>query len=177
MTSKESRYSHIEVSGEGICPVLRAIRAEALCKVLLAKHGLKDVRKGDWYPVTSYLGLLYDMAERMPRMLRKVGTFIMTEIILPPGLDSFEIALREMHATYMANHRGVQSDEFGGYDFRQESDGVYRVSCSIPYPCTFVEGIIYGMAKKFNTSIHIEHATTLCRANGDDQCDYRITVV
>jgi hypothetical protein len=173
----EKCSSNIEISGTGIWPVVRAIRAEALCKVLLEKHGLTDVQRGVFYPLNNYLSLLDDMAKRMPKMLRKVGTFIMSEVTFPPSMTCFEDALRSTDEAYLGNHRGFEPDELGHYHFRKISEKAYLMSVACPFPCMFDQGVFLGMAQSFDTKIHIEHDATTCRRNGGTQCDYYISEI
>ena len=176
MTSDQKKYDHVEVTGEGILPVIKAVSAEALCNVLLKKAGLGDVQKGGFYPMGRYLSLLQDMETRMPSVLNKIGVFIMIEAIFPPDIDSFEKALMLLDQAYHMNHKGVKGDEIGHYNYEKTSEAAYLISVNCPYPCIFDQGIISGMAGKFDTDISIEHRNDVCRRKGDLQCDYLVSV-
>jgi predicted hydrocarbon binding protein len=174
MILNKDQYGQIEVAGEAILPVIRGISGEALSKALLAKYSLNDVQPGQFYPITSYLGLLYDIEKKMPLVLKRIGEFMSREAILPPNLTSFDQFLSMMDQAYYMNHRGYQEEEIGHYRFEKQSDEVFQMTVSIPYPCVFDQGIFHGFAKKFGMTISLDHADDACRSKGDPQCTYRI---
>ena len=176
MSSSEGQYSHLQVAGEGILPVVKAISAEALAKVLLGKYGLKNVQAGQLYPMESYLALLNEMERRMPTVLKSIGTFIMTEALWPPDITSLEAALSATDVAYYMNHPGAKEGEIGHYLSEKISDKVILMPVSCPYPCVFDQGIILGMAQKFQVLVSVEHADDACRSKGDPQCNYRIEI-
>ena len=176
MISPDNSYSCIEVTGDAIYPVIQAIPADALSKSLLIKHGLDNTQKGKYYPLNKYLSLLHDIEIRIPSLLREIGAFIIQEAIFPPGIDSFERALASTDQAYHINHIGFKKDEIGHYNFKKISEVLYLMSVSCPYPCEFDQGIILGMAQKFNVSVTVGHSSDICRINGAPQCDYQISI-
>ncbi len=176
MISKNLDYSHVEVAGDAIFPVIKAITAEALCKTLLEKNSLVNIQKGSYYPLDKYIFLLRDIEKRMPTVLKKIGEHIMNEAIFPSDISSFEQALMSADQAYLMNHKNVINDEIGHYYYKKLPDGKYLFSVSTLYPCVFTEGIIIGMAKKFETNITIIHTSEQCKSKGDFQCDYEISV-
>ncbi len=169
-------FSHVEVAGEGLYPVIHAFDSNVLCKVLLQKYGLHDIQKGKFYPLTEYLALLKNMEKRMPTVLKRTGKFIMTEAIFPPGVNSLEQAFELSDQAYYMNHRGLKGDEIGHYKFKKISDSSFRMTASSLYPCVFDQGAFIGIGKKFNRVILVEHSNDNCRSKGDSHCDYIITV-
>jgi hypothetical protein len=176
MTFDDKNYSHIEVAGEAILPVINAITAKTLCRLLLRKYSLNDVQKGFFYPLDKYLSLLHDIEKRMPATLKKIGMFIMSEAIFPPDITSFEQGLMLSDQAYYMNHKGVRKDEIGHYHFKKISDKTFSMSASSLYPCIFDQGVFIGIAQKFNTVISVKHNSDNCRSKGDPQCDYHISI-
>ena len=176
MSPHSNQYSHIEVLAEGILPVIKGMRAKALAKVLLAKHDLEDVREGQLYPQKNYLSLLDDIEIKMPGVLRNIGKAMMSQAIFPPNIKSFEEVLMVTDQAYYMNHRGAKKGEIGHYNCEKISEKVFLMSVSCPYPCIFDQGIILGMAEKFQVRVSIEHEDETCRSKGDPQCNYRIEI-
>ena len=176
MKLDKDQYGQIEVSGESIMSVIRGISGKALSKILLAKHSLNDVQPGQFYPIVSYLGLLYDIEIKMPLVLKRIGEFISREVILPPHLSSFDQFLIMMDQTYYMNHRGYQEEEIGHYRYEKQSDEEFLMTVSTPHPCVYNEGVFHGFAKKFGVTISLDHADDACRSKGDPQCTYRIHI-
>ena len=112
----------------------------------------------------------------MPAVLKRVGEFICKEALLSPQITNFEQLMAGMDAGYQRNHNGQKGDEIGHYHCDKKSQKEFILSDNTPYPCTFDQGIIFGFAKKFNTSITIEHADNSCRTKGDSLCQYHIQV-
>ncbi len=95
MISGQKNYRHIKISGDAIYPVIRAISSDELCKSFFDKHGLTGIQKGIFYPIENYLSLLNEIERRMPILLKRIGMFIMSEAIFPPGINSFKDALMQ----------------------------------------------------------------------------------
>lgn len=172
---KNDRYDGIEVAGTGMYPVVRALSASALCRVLLEKHGLDDVKTDRFYPLKNYLALLADIGERMPVTLKKIGSFITAEAKFPPGIDSFEAILGSTDVAYRMNHRGCEGkDDIGHYACTLLEKGKYLMKVDVPYPCPFDEGIFLGMAEHFQKKITIRHQGVHCRLKGAPRCLYEI---
>ena len=100
----------------------------------------------------------------------------MQEAIFPPGIDTFEKAMMLTDQAYYMNHSENKGDEIGHYQFQKNSNTSFNMIVSCPYPCIFDQGIILGMADKFNTTIVLNHANQSCRAKGDSLCNYQIEV-
>ena len=49
-----------------------------------------------------------------------------------------------------------------------------RSRCHNPYPCSFDEGILTAMARRFDLRASVRHESGSCRRNGDDACVYTI---
>ena len=174
MSADDDRYTHIEVAGEAILPFVRAISAEALTKTLLQKAGLSDVQPGVFYPLSAHLTLLSDVDRRMPTVLKNAGTFIASEAIFPPEIQTFQDFLAAINTVYLMQHRGYAEGEIGHYEYIKESDTVFRMVDDIPYPCRYNEGMYLGFAKRFGVDITLEHIGTSCRRKGDETCSIRI---
>ncbi len=176
MVWQTENYSHIQVSGEDISTVIKGISARGLSATLLEKYGLNNVQKGQYYPLNKYLLLLFDIEERMPTVLKNIGKHIISEALFPPDVTNFEQALRTSDAGYYMNHKGAENDEIGHYLFKKQSEKCFHLIVDCPYPCIFDEGVILGIAQKFNTNISIKHLNKSCRRNSDPECTYLIEI-
>ena len=171
------KYSHVEVSGDAIFPLIKKLGADAnaLCKSLMAKFKLEGVEKGQYYPLESWLGLVHNIEEKMPSVLKEMGKYIFAEAVFPETMN-FEQVLMMTHQAYYMNHRGCQEGEIGYYKCKKESDKEYIMEVVNPYPCLFNMGLFLGYADYFKQKISIEHADTLCFSKGDEICNYRIKI-
>jgi len=174
MSNDYERFSHIEVAGNAILPLVRAITVDALTKALLNKVGLSDIQPSQFYPLSSHLTLLADVDRRMPTVLKRAGEFIASEALFPPEIQTFEHFLAAINTVYLLQHRGYEEGEIGQYKFSKESDTVFIMVDDIPYPCRFDEGMYLGFAKRFGVGISLEHQGDSCRRKGDKQCSFRI---
>jgi len=177
VASGRKSIAHVEVTGEVVATFRRAVSGEGLINVLLKKYKLTDVEKGQFCPLEDYLSLLNDLEKRMPTVLRSAGKFISFEALLPPDFQSLEVGLMFLNVAYNMNHRGAQPGEIGQYACEKKSDSLFEMYSSIPYPCTFDEGIFSGFAQKFDETISIEHMDESCRAKGDEYCKYKIELL
>ena len=176
MVLDETKFKHVTVAGDTVMSVKSAISADALCKILLEKYGFEDVSRGQFYPMGNYLALIHDIEERMPAVLKRVGEFICRDALLSPQITNFEQLMPGMDAGYHRNHNGQRGDEIGHFDCEKKSQKEFIISVETPYPCIFDQGIIFGFAKKFDTSITVEHADNSCRTRGDSQCNFHVLV-
>ncbi len=177
MVQQTDVYGHIQVSGEDITAVIKGITATTLCNVLLAKYDLHNVQKGQFYPLGDYLSLLSELEERMPTVLRSIGKHIISEALFPPAVEDFEQALEVADTGYYMNHPGAEQDEIGHYLFKRQSDPDLHMIVDAPYPCAFDEGVILGMAARFNVVISLKHYDGRCRSKSDSRCHYRIEIM
>ncbi len=49
------------------------------------------------------------------------------------------------------------------------------MECSTPYPCAFDEGIVTGLAQRFEPTATVAHDRKGCRKRGDPSCNYNVT--
>lgn len=176
MVSQSEKYRHIQVSGDDISSVVRGISADALCKVLLNRYDLNNAQKGQYYPMNNYLSLLYDIEEKMPAVLKNIGKSIISEALFPPDVTNFEEALMVADTGYNMNHLGSEEDEIGHYLFEKKSEKRFHMIVDSPYPRIFDEGVILGIAEKFNSVISLKHDDDACRSKGDQRCNYHIEI-
>lgn len=176
MNTDLEQFRHVELIGEAIQPFVRAISIEALSRTLLMKVGLSDVLPGQYYPLSSFLKLLDDVDQRMPTVLKNAGTFIASEAVFPPEIQTFEDFLAAINDVYLMQHRGYKEGEIGAYKFTRESDRVFHMVDDIPYPCRYDEGMYFGFAKRFGVAIDLTHVGSACRRKGDKECAFRIEI-
>ena len=163
------------ISGDAILPVLKALQVKFLLKKLLKRYNLEDVAKGNYYSMKDYLDLLDEVERTMPLLLKKIGTHIFTEAKFPPGIDTFEKALSVVDQAYYMNHKH-HNDNIGHYHYTKLNDNEYLMTMTCPYPCSFDQGIIYGIANQFEKVISVKHKNGNCRARGSKKCEYLVRV-
>ena len=174
MKSFES-YRHIEITGESLHSVLTGMTATALAVSMMKRHGLSNIEKGEHYPLESYLLLLSEIESRMPSVLASCGRAIFDNALFPPDVRCLEDALKITNTAYYMNHRGAQPGELGSYRYEKEEGGDLLMTVTdVPYPCIFDEGILCGMARKFQKKVSLSHDSDTCRSRGDSSCVYRL---
>jgi hypothetical protein len=169
--------NHVKISGDAILPVVRAFSLQFLSRKLLSKYQLEDVDKGNFYNMQNYLELLHEVEENMPRMLFKIGKHIFTEAVFPPQVTTFEQGLSVVDQAYYMNHMYNEGEEIGHYHYEKLAENKYKMTVTCPYPCDFDQGIIEGIATKFNRRVSIKHDNYNCRQKEDHQCDYIVEVL
>jgi hypothetical protein len=143
--------------------------------------------KGAWYSMSAYLRA-YSRIERElgPTFLYKTGLVIPRNAIFPKEIHDLESGMRSIDVAYHMNHArggealfdartGAMSEGIGHYHVQRTGDGLLQVVCENPYPCDFDRGIVEAMAKRFEPSARIFHATKpACRKAGGPSCTFHV---
>lgn len=174
----------VEVLGEVLAAFIAGFPkgTEKMGLAILERHGIKDPRLGQWYPLQSFLDAMKEISNKFGgHLLSRIGEQIAINAVLPPGLDSLEKCLGSIDVAYHMNHRG---GEIGHYNYTQEDSqgGLQRAKMVCPncYPCVFDFGVIEGFSQRFKPAeavgIVVRHDDSQpCRRKGDDSCTYIIS--
>jgi len=151
--------STAEVNGNSMLVTLNgcgAFKRQAMA--LLQERGVTSaVENGEWYPLSTLLGILEELA-------RKVGSNVLVEVgkkvpelsTFPPQIETFAQVLESLNVAYHMNHR---NGDIGDYQVTKTDASTYRVDCStVPYPAKFNFGLIRGLSNKFEALVDIEEA-------------------
>ncbi|HEX3050447.1 MAG TPA: hypothetical protein VHP83_07320 [Aggregatilineaceae bacterium] len=116
----------------------------------LAKHRLKEIDPGKWYPMQMILDLFSDIVEQGGGMmdLVSIGLKIMELAVLPPPVEAmpFGEVLMQWNEIYHINNRGTDP---GGFVTEKISDTHYKIIARQPYPDDYTYGVLYGGAKRW----------------------------
>ncbi|MFH0825778.1 MAG: hypothetical protein V2B18_23735 [Pseudomonadota bacterium] len=176
----------VEVLGEVIAAFIAGFPegTEKMGSAVLEKHGIRNPRPGEWYPLQSFLEAMKEIADLFGGyILTRIGERIAFNAVLPPGLNSLDQCLKSIDVAYHMNHRG---GEIGHYRYSQEGvqGGLNRALMVCPncYPCFFDLGVIEGFSRRFKpegaVGVVVRHDDSRpCRRKGDNECTYIISWV
>ena len=73
---------------------------------ILGRHGIKDLKPGQWFNQQNWLDAFKDIAENIgPATLFAIGQKIPEAAKFPPTIDSIDKALGALDVAYHMNHR------------------------------------------------------------------------
>lgn len=153
------------------------------------KDGQLEVDLNAWYSQDAWLIAFEKISKDIGNsVLFNIGSSIPKNAIFPPFVKDIESAIMSIDIAYHMNHRkdgkilfdektGKMTEGIGHYGFEKIKDKNIIISeCNNPYPCSFDEGIIKTMARKFELRASVVHDNSKpCRKNGSDSCTYIIT--
>jgi len=183
----KAREPGVQVSGAAVLSIVEgmmhnsdsslreSLRSMALR--MLAKHGIHDIRKDEWYPHQAWLDAFREISEHIgSATLRTIGEKIPETALWPSDIEKIEEGLSSIDVAYHMNHRG---GEIGHYRFSATGTRSGKMVCDNPYPCAFDLGIIKATARRFTpkgTVVIVEHDDSEpCRNKGGESCTYRIS--
>lgn len=129
-----------------------------------------------WYPLSGYMKAMEDFQRQFGQeFLRKIGQFIFTNAVFPPGIDSLEKGLSSVDTAYHMNHKFTGAPDIGHYLWKIEGSRQGLMICDNPYPCSFDLGIVETIAKQFKPKATVTHDDQKpCRHTGGDSCTYLV---
>ena len=150
--------------------------------------GIYEIIPDNWYPMDQSLTFYNAIKEKIGlRTLTNVGKKIIEKAMFPPGMDSIEKGLESLNIAYHMNHRkngkvmfdpatGIILSGIGSFKLELTPGKKEAILiCENPYPSEFDEGIITGMAKKFQPEAVVTLDTTKpTRRKGGDSCTFKI---
>ncbi len=175
---------NVEVLGQAVLAFLEAFPPDIKFTgdEILGRHGLTNVRPGDYCRVQTLLDAMKEAFDRLGnQMMFRTGFRFAAEARTPELWSSLDACWAGVDLAHQMNHRGghvgrwVYTDDGSGGGLRK----VKLVSKS-HYPCHFDLGLLEGFAKRFRPAnvvdVLIRHDDSqLCRQKTGDSCTYRIT--
>jgi hypothetical protein len=179
----------VKVSGKAIFSVLEAMKGfDANASELLEKNGIKYFINEGWYPQQAWLNTLKDIADKMGEvMLFNIGKAILSNVKLPPGIESIEKGLCLIDVAYHMNYRlngkimfdpftGIMTEGIGHYVYEKTGEKSGKVIGLNPMPCEYSRGFITAMTRHFQPlSEVILDSNVKNKKDGEDSSTYIIT--
>ncbi|WP_442596753.1 Spo0E family sporulation regulatory protein-aspartic acid phosphatase [Neobacillus sp. D3-1R] len=117
-------------------------------------HELLEKDTSHWHSLNDIYQVLLKLEEEYDEgLIRDIGKFVPENSLFPGEIDSFEKGLLTLDMAYKLNH----SDGIEGYYqvYFQGRREIYVICNTLYYSASFNEGIIKGLAEKFNLPIQI----------------------
>jgi hypothetical protein len=188
----------IEVNGRTVWAVVDGFSAHGLLasEYLLAEgigeksaDGMASINKGSWYSQEAWLRAFARIGDRVgDAVLFRIGLTIPSNARFPEGVKGLHEAIRSIDVAYHMNHRKngralydadtrAMTEGIGHYRFEPVAgQKVILVRCRNPYPCAFDRGLITALAQMHEGTSLVEHDDSQpCRAQGADECTYRVS--
>ena len=185
----------LETHGGAIVNIIRSsgaiaefarARFEAAGLAIAAADGTPIVP--DWFPLDVNLRVLDDIAHAFGEAaVFQIGRSVPDHARFPPDIRDLGGALLMLDVAFHANHRlggavmydpatGNMLDGIGHYRFELSAPDVLIGDSTSVYPCSFDEGIISGLAGRFDPAASVKHlADGPCRKRGNVGCSYFVS--
>lgn len=150
--------------------------------------GMAQIVPTTYYPLDRFLTAFLRVGTEFGDFtLRQVGMHIPKNATIPPSYRDIFTAFQTMDAGYHLNHgknnqpmfdinTGTMIDGIGHMTFKPGATKKSAImECSTPYPCAFDEGIVTGLAQRFEPTATVAHDTKGCRKRGHPICNYNVT--
>lgn len=152
--------------------------------------GMAQIDPSTYYPLDRFLvAFLRIGGEFGDFTLRQVGMNIPKNATIPPSYKDVYTAFQNMDIGYYLNHGknnqpmadpatgAILHTGIGHMGFKLGAPPKKQVimECSTPYPCAFDEGIVTGLALRFEPTSTVMHDRKGCRKRGDTSCTYNVT--
>ncbi|QSQ24214.1 hypothetical protein JY651_04395 [Pyxidicoccus parkwayensis] len=194
----DTSFREYTVSGSSATAILEAVKSfsvlvNELMKVMNVQtrdaNGALTLDPTAWYPVDNYL-YTYKKIDMLlgARGLEKVGSFIPQNAVFPSNIQDIYSALASIDIAFHMNHRkngqpmfnlvtGEMLEGIGHYRSEPvDGKNEIRMVCDNPYPCRFDQGLIKGMAQRFQPQATLTHDMHQgCRLKGGKSCTYVVT--
>jgi hypothetical protein len=190
--------SNVEVSGNSLNSMLSGFgtfRSLAQRKIVDAglvprpsTPGTFTVDPTTWLPLRRVLDVFNEVGREIGGdVLLRVGRGVIDNAVFPPTINSVETCIESVQIAYRLNHRRngkpyIEQEEKAivddiGYYAPQRLAGErrYRVVSRTVYPCRFDQGVLLGLAQKFEPRARVAHDDGPCRARDGEHCAYIIT--
>ncbi|MFY9260545.1 MAG: hypothetical protein WAO71_08570 [Gallionella sp.] len=146
---------------------------------ILKANGIENLQADKWYPFPNWINTLHAIAKEVgPFTVSNVGRKIPETAIWPPEIKDIHAAEASINVAYKMNTQGEGTGGVGGYHYVKLSENSCRVTCDTPFPCDYDQGIIEGIANKFQTSgqvVKVVHEKGSCRKNQGKSCSYLVS--
>lgn len=196
-------YKDIQILGSNVTVILDGFGSfTLLASKLLLESGLGKIdsegvgmavlEPEKWYPLDSFLRAFERIqAEFGEFTLRQAGLHVPKKASPPEGEATFRdihTAFRTLDMGYHYNHArdgkpmfdpatGNMTEGIGHFKTKPVPGKTNHVVCEADsvYPCAFQEGIVLGLAQRFDPQARLTHDPKLCRKKGAATCLYNIT--
>lgn len=142
------KYPNAEIRGGQIVAIRDAIGEVAA--PYFARAGLLEAQPEEWYDMTTYLNLIYEIVKNEPDVmfnLIALGIKVVEHAVLPPEIDSVEKGLRAMQRGWQMNSRNAQEVI---WEVQKLDDNQFVVTNSSPFPPDQEYGVLYGFVRRFS---------------------------
>ncbi len=187
-----------EVLGSGVVAILNGMGSfKTLAQQIIneCQIGLKDekgnynLKEDAWYPLEKGIQLNQKFLEKIgPITMKNIGSKLPETAVFPPHINDIYSAIESVNFAYHMNHRkngdvmfDVQTGRklggigYYGYEKIEGQNKIISI-CENPYPSFVDEGILLGMAKKFQPKATIIlDSSKPSRRNGGDSDTFIIT--
>lgn len=189
--------SGIEVNGQTVYAIVDGFGSfRRVAEKFLLEEGLgqRDVdgtyrlALDAWHSQDAWLRAFEHVAREVGQaVLYDIGLKIPANAIFPEWVVDVPSAIKSVDFAYHMNHRkggrvmfdpttGEMLEGIGHYGFTPDAKSKSITSvCENPYPCSFDEGILTAMARRFDPRSKVTHGTGACRRRGDLSCTYFVT--
>jgi hypothetical protein len=152
--------------------------------------GMATLTPTEWYPLDAFLKAFQRIgAEFGDFTLRQAGIHINKVAVVPPDffqkgiINAFAVVDFPYHMNHAHNGKPMfdpatgQMAEGIGHFASKPLEGKKQLLCVVdtPYPCAFDEGIVVGMAQRFDPQAKVTHDPKSCRKRGADSCTYSVS--
>ena len=147
------QYPNAEIRGGQILAIQQALGDVAL--PYFANAGLVDIHPDEWYSMTQYLKVIYDIVDHEPNVMYNLvdmGAKTIENAMLPPEIDSLEKGLMAMQQGWKMNSRNGKDVIWAA---QKIDDHTYICSNYSPFPKDQEYGVLYGFARRFANGRHI----------------------
>ena len=149
---------------------------------------MAEIDPDKWYPLDKFVRAFQRIgAEFGDYTLRQVGVHIPKTAAYLPSYKDLATALSSMDAGYHYNH-GKDNQPLFNPQTGEIKEGIGHMvakpvagkklilmECDTLYPCAFDEGIVTGLAQRFEPTATVAHDPKSCRKRGSDRCVYNVT--
>jgi hypothetical protein len=150
--------------------------------------GMAEIDPDKWYPLDRFVRAFDRISSEFgDYTLRQVGQNIPKNAAYPPSYRDLATALGTLDMGYHFNHGKNNQPMFNpqtgemvegiGHMATKPVAGKKLIVCEVdtPYPCSFDEGIVSGLAQRFEPTATVTHDPKSCRKKGAKSCIYNVT--
>lgn len=178
----------VMVRGNTIASVVVAMDAySGIAHRILARHGLRRVVPGHWYPMQSLLDVYKAVGEEVgEHTLLAVGKQVPQCAKWPQNISNIEEAMASIDVAYHMNHSiegkllfdsrtGAMQEGIGHYRCTRMGKRQIVMVCDTPYPSEIDRGIMLGIARVWKPLAQVVlDETQPSRKQGANACTYLV---
>ncbi len=174
-------YEGLNMSGASISSALEGLgvfKAKAL--VMLKEHGIDNFQSDKSYSLFGWINTVHAIGREVGSFtLNNVGRKIPDKAIWPSEIKDIHAAEASINVAYKMNITGENPKaDVGSYHYVKLSENSCRLICDNPFPCDLDQGIIEGIANKFQLPgqiVKVVHEEGSCRKSQGKSCSYLVS--